>query len=198
MRSPQALERLFAALARLPGVGERTATRYAFHLLAEPVNVSAELANAIGMLHETLRFCDRCHNLAEGALCAVCLNPRRDTGLVCVVESVQDLLALERTGEFDGTYHVLHGSLAPMRGIGPDQIRIRTLVERAAAGGLREVILATNVDVEGEATALYARRALGAFEVVVTRIATGVPVGGELEFLDRVTLGRALRERRAA
>lgn len=201
-RVPLALERLITALGRLPGVGERTAARFAFHLLSEPPPIAAELADALVQLRAHVRFCDRCHHLADAALCAICSDPHRSSGdgheRICVVESVQDLLALERTGEHDGTYHVLHGALAPMRGVGPDQLRIASLLARVNAGGVAEIVLATNVDVEGEATALYLRRVLSGLPVAVTRIATGVPMGGELEYLDRVTLGRAFRERRSA
>jgi recombination protein RecR len=201
-RVPPALERLVTALGRLPGVGERTATRFAFHLLEGPPHMVDELADALAQLRQHVRFCDRCHHLADDALCALCGDPRRvehEGGeRICVVESVQDLLALERTGEHDGTYHVLHGALSPMRGVGPDQLRVASLLARVDAGGVGEVVLATNVDVEGEATALYLRRVLSLRAVLVTRIATGVPIGGELEYLDRITLGRAFRERRSA
>ncbi len=208
---PTPLKRLIAALSRLPGVGEKTATRYAFHLMNQPEYVAGELALALTSFREELHFCPRCHHLAElqpapggdaslltpdqQGLCDICNNPRRDARRICVIESVQDLIALERTGEWDGVYHVLHGSLSPMRGIGPDQLRCASLMTRVDAGGVDEVILATNADVEGEATALYLRRLVGG-KAAVSRIATGVPMGGELEYLDRGTLGRALRDRR--
>lgn len=201
MKVPAALERVIGALARLPGVGEKTAGRYAFHILAESESYAAELANAIGELHASVHHCERCHNLAERPLCGICreAGSARDVSRVCVTEGIQDLLAVERTGEYRGTYHVLHGALSPLKGVGPDSLTIASLLRRVTAESIIEVILATNVDVEGEATALYLQRLLSGTHpnLTITRIATGVPMGGELEYMDQVTLARALRERRS-
>ncbi len=194
MKVPAPMARLVAELSRLPGVGEKTAQRYAFWVLAQSPAAAGELADAIATLHQRLGFCATCNQLAEGERCEVCLDASRDTRRVCVVESVQDVLAIERTGEWRGVYHVLHGSLSPMRGIGPSQLRLDSLLARLDEG-IDELILATNVDVEGEATALYIKRLVGD-RTLVTRLATGIPSGGELEYTDRVTLGRALRDRR--
>ena len=196
MRLPPALERVVASLARLPGVGEKTATRFAFHILSKSETWAQEMAYAVGELHQAVQHCDRCHNLSEGHLCEICLDPTRDSRRICVTEGIQDLIAIERAGEFDGTYHVLHGVLSPVKGIGPDQLRIDTLVSRLEPECVEEIIVATNVDVEGEATALLLQRLIEKRGVQVTRIATGVPMGGELEYLDQVTLARALRDRR--
>lgn len=196
MRLPPALERVVASLARLPGVGEKTATRYAFHILRQSETWAAELSDAVGDLHEAVQHCEVCHNLSEGRLCVVCQDTTRHSKRICVTEGIQDLIAIERAGEFDGRYHVLHGVLSPVKGIGPDQLRIDTLIARLEPEGVEEVIVATNVDVEGEATALLLQRLLEKRGVTVTRIATGVPMGGELEYLDQVTLARALRDRR--
>ncbi|GMV43691.1 MAG: recombination protein RecR [Myxococcales bacterium] len=193
---PAPLERLVAALARLPGVGERTATRLAFHVLDQPREYATSLAEAVIAVKDRICTCTLCNNIAEAELCPICADPGRDRGLVCVVESVPDLLAIEQTGEYGGTYHVLHGALAPLRGIGPSDLRLDGLVRRAQGGGVREVVVATNVDVEGEATALYVRRLVAPHGVRVTRIASGVPMGGDLEYMDRVTLVRALTGRR--
>ena len=196
MKLPPALERVVASLARLPGVGEKTATRFAFHILGQSDTWASELAHAVGELHGAVQHCECCHNLSEGPICAVCKDSTRDPRRVCVTEGIQDLIAIERAGEFDGRYHVLHGVLSPVKGIGPDQLRIDTLIKRLEPEGIEEVIVVTNVDVEGEATALLLQRLLEKRGVTVTRIATGVPMGGELEYLDQVTLARALRDRR--
>lgn len=193
---PAPVERLVAELARLPGVGERTATRLAFHILDQAADTTRSLAEALVAVKERVRDCERCQNISEAPLCDVCRDPGRDHGLVCVVETVADLLAIEQTGEYRGTFHVLHGSLAPLRGIGPADLRLDTLVLRLQAGGVREVVVATNVDVEGEATALYVRKLATPHGVRVTRIASGVPMGSDLEYMDRVTLARALAGRR--
>ncbi len=196
MHVPPALEQLVAHLARLPGIGEKSAYRLAFHILGESPDYVRELAGSLHRVLEGVRFCERCFHLAEGALCPICADPGRDQGLVIVVESIQDLMAFERAGVHRGAYHVLHGSLSPLRGIGPDQLRLRPLLERARPGALREIILATNVDVEGEATALYLSRLLAPLVPRVTRIASGVPMGSDLEFMDEVTLTRAFEGRR--
>ena len=193
---PAALSALVEELVRLPGIGPKTAQRLAFHMLKVPREQAAALAEAIVGLKDRTRYCARCYNLAEEELCRVCQDPRRDSQLLCVVEEVNDLLAVEKSREYRGLYHVLGGSLSPLEGRGPDQIRGKELVARLEAGWVREVILATNPNVEGEATALYLLRLLKPFPVKVTRIARGLPMGGDLEYADEVTLARALEGRR--
>ena len=194
--TPSALSALIEELVRLPGVGPKTAQRLAFHLLKTPRETAVALAEAIVALKDRTQLCARCFNIAEADLCGACQDPRRDTQILCVVEEVNDLLAIEKTKEFRGLYHVLGGSLSPLDGRGPDQIRAKELTARLEAGGVREVILATNPNVEGEATALYLLRLLKPFAVKVTRIARGLPMGGDLEYADEVTLARALEGRR--
>ena len=194
--TPSALSTLIEELVRLPGVGSKTAQRLAFHLLKAPRETAVALAEAVVALKDRTRLCARCFNIAEADLCGVCQDPRRDTQILCVVEEVNDLLAIEKTREFRGLYHVLGGSLSPLDGRGPDQIRAKELTARLEASGVREVILATNPNVEGEATALYLLRLLKPFAVKVTRIARGLPMGGDLEYADEVTLARALEGRR--
>ena len=194
--TPAALSVLIEELVRLPGIGPKTAQRLAFHLLKVSREQAASLAEAVVGLKDRTRFCTRCYNLAEEELCGVCLDPRRDNQLLCVVEEVNDLMAIEKSREYRGLYHVLGGSLSPLEGRGPDQIRAKELLTRLEAGGVREVILATNPNVEGEATALYLLRLLKLRSVKVTRIARGLPMGGDLEYADEVTLARALEGRR--
>jgi recombination protein RecR len=194
--TPPALAALIEELVRLPGVGPKTAQRLAFHLLKVPREEAAALAEAVVALKERTRLCTRCFNIAEEELCGVCRDPRRDGQLLCVVEEVNDLLAVEKSREYRGLYHVLGGTLAPLEGRGPEQIRGKEMTMRLEAGGVREVILATNPNVEGEATALYLLRLLKPFPVKVTRIARGLPMGGDLEYADEVTLARALEGRR--
>lgn len=194
--TPAALAVLIEELVRLPGVGPKTAQRLAFHLLKVPREQAAALAEAVVALKDRTRLCTRCFNISEGELCGVCQDPRRDAQLLCVVEEVNDLLAIEKSREYRGLYHVLGGSLSPLEGRGPDQIRAKELVARLGADGVQEVILATNPNVEGEATALYLLRLLKQFPVKVTRIARGLPMGGDLEYADEVTLARALEGRR--
>lgn len=193
---PPALATLIEELVRLPGIGPKTAQRLAFHLLKVPRETAVALAEAVIGLKDRTRSCSRCFNISEEELCGVCRDPRRDSQLLCVVEEVNDLLAIEKTREFRGLYHVLGGSLSPLEGRGPDRIRGKELTARLEDGGVREVILATNPNVEGEATALYLLRLLKPFPVKVTRIARGLPVGGDLEYADEVTLARALEGRR--
>jgi recombination protein RecR len=200
--------RLALLLTRLPGVGEKTAQRLAFHILDAPRDYARELAAALLSLERDVRLCSRCCNLGAQDPCAICQDPRRDGRLLCVVSTVPDLLAVERTREFRGRYHVLHGALSPLDGKGPDQLKIRELLrrlERLASGDgpagqaeseLAEIILCTNPTVEGEATALYLARLLKPLGLKVTRIAQGLPSGGDLEYADQVTLGRALAGRR--
>ena len=194
MLSP-AVENLVAQLTRLPGVGTRTAHRLAFHLLRVPKDEAQALAAAIGDVKDRVRFCAECGNLTEEERCAICRDERRDRSLVCVVEQPADLVSLERTHEYRGLYHVLGGSLSPIDGVEPEHLRIDELMSRVERNGIQEVVLATNPNMTGEATAAYlADRLRG--RVRVTRLASGLPVGGDLEYADEVTLGRALSGRR--
>ena len=187
---------LIDELGRLPGVGPKSAQRIAFHLLkVEPADAD-RLARAIHEVKAKVHFCKVCFNVAEGELCRICRDARRDPTLVCVVEEPRDLVAIERTQEFKGRYHVLGGAISPIEGIGPDDLRIRELLRRLESEGVREVILATNPNIEGEATAMYLARLLTPLGVRVTRIASGLPVGGDLEYADEITLGRAFAGRR--
>ena len=190
------LARVIDELVRLPGVGPKTAQRFALHLLKVPREEAAALAEAILALKDKTRLCALCYNVGEEELCPICRDPRRDVGLICVVEEPSDLIAIERTREFQGVYHVLGGSLSPLEGRGPERIRGQELLARVADGRAREVILATNPTVEGEATALYLQRLLKPTAVRVTRLARGIPVGGALQYADEVTLSRALEGRR--
>jgi recombination protein RecR len=194
---PAPLEDLVQELSRLPGVGPKTAQRLAFHVLSlEPQRAEA-LAGAIHAVKARIGYCTRCHNIAEGELCVVCQSGRRDPSLICVVESALDLLAIERTSEYHGLYHVLHGVISPLDGVGPEDIHVPHLVDRVRQGGVEEVIVATDADIEGEATADYLHRALASLGVRVTRPAHGLPVGGDLEYADELTLARALSGRRS-
>ena len=194
MFSP-AVENLVAQLSKLPGVGTRTAQRLAFHLLQRPKAEALALAQAIEEVKERVRFCRDCGNLTEDELCAICTDARRDHSIVCVVEQPADLISLERTHEFRGLYHVLGGALSPLDGVEPEHLRIEELLKRVERNGVAEVVLATNPNMTGEATAAYlADRLRG--RVRVTRLASGLPVGGDLEYADEVTLGRALAGRR--
>jgi recombination protein RecR len=192
-----AIDDLTSELARLPGIGRKTALRLTYHLLKQPPEQSQRLAHALQTLAEKVRPCARCFNLTEEELCSICRDPRRDPALICVVEDAADIGAIERAGEFRGQYHVLGGRLSPLDGITPEDLTIRQLVQRVEAGEVREVILATNPSLEGEATALYVQRQLAAFPVTVSRIARGLPVGGDLEYADGVTIAQALSARRA-
>jgi recombination protein RecR len=192
---PPSAERLVQELARLPGVGRRTAQRLAFHLLRAPGPEALALAEAIRDVKERIGFCEVCFNLAEGPRCTICDDPRRDTSLICVVESPSDVVPVERTASYRGLYHVLGGALSPLDGVDPGDLRIAELVRRVDAGGVEEVILATNPTMTGEATASYVAGLLRE-RTRVTRLASGLPVGGDLEFADEVTLGRALAGRR--
>ena len=191
-----AIDDLTIELAKLPGIGRKTALRLTYHLLKRPADQSRRLAEALLTLAERVRQCDRCHNLTEDTVCAICLDPRRDATLMCVVEEAADIGAIERSGDYRGTYHVLGGRLSPLDGVGPDDLTIAALAKRVAAGGIREVIVATNPSLEGEATALYLQRQLVPLGVTVSRIARGLPVGGDLEYADGVTIAQALSARR--
>lgn len=192
---PVALERLSEQFARLPGIGSKTAQRLAFHVLSLPEEEAQAFADAIVAAKREVRTCPVCQNLTDGALCPICADPKRDHGTVCVVAEPRDLLALERAREYQGVYHVLHGVISPLNHQGPDQIRIRELLSRVREGQVREVIMATNPDTEGEATAMYISRLLRPLEIKVTRLAYGVPVGSQLEYADEITLLRALEGR---
>ncbi|HZR11976.1 MAG TPA: recombination mediator RecR, partial [Acidimicrobiia bacterium] len=183
-------------LGRLPGVGPKSAQRIAFYLLKVAPEDARRLATAIVDAKDKVSWCRRCFNIAEGELCSFCRDERRDSRVLCVVEEPRDIVALERTQELHGRYHVLQGAISPIEGVGPEQLRIRELLERIANEGVEEVILATNPNIEGEATAMYLARLLKPLGVRVTRIASGLPVGGDLEYADEVTLGRALEGRR--
>jgi recombination protein RecR len=191
-----AIDDLATELAKLPGIGKKTALRLTYHLLKQPADRSLRLAQALEVLAEQVHPCPRCHNLTEQDLCAICSDPRRDTSVICAVEEASDIGAIERSGEFRGVYHVLGGRLSPLDGVSASDLAIGDLVERVAGGGVQEVILATNPSIEGEATALYVQQALAASGVRVTRIARGLPVGGDLEYADGVTIAQALVARR--
>lgn len=191
-----AIDELTGELARLPGIGRKTALRLTYHLLKAPPDDSHRLARAIVAVCERVRGCDRCGNLTEQSPCAICSSPRRDTAVMCVVEEASDIGAIERTGEFRGLYHVLGGRLSPLDGIGPSELNIPSLLERLQGSAVREVVVATNPSVEGEATALYLRKLIAPLGIRVTRIARGLPVGGDLEYADGVTIAEALNGRR--
>ncbi len=190
------LDELVRLLARLPGIGERTAARLAFHVLAGDAEYAQHLGAALATIHERVRRCEACGNYGDSETCAICADPRRDPTLVCAVARVPDLAAIERSGSFRGRYFVLHGLLAPLDGVGPEQLPMEALLRRVERDGVREVVVATPLSVEGEATALYLAEVLRPHGVRVSRIASGVPHGGELEFTDQVTLGRAFSGRR--
>jgi recombination protein RecR len=193
------IARLTVLFAKLPGVGEKTAQRLAFHVLKSPPEYAQDLAQALLALRQEVRLCSSCCNLTATDPCTICKDPQRDGRMICVVETVPDLLAIERTREFRGRYHVLHGALSPLDGVGPDQLKLKELIARLGATAdvhVEEVIVATDPTVEGEATALYLTRLVKPLGVRVTRIAQGLPMGGDLEYADQVTLARALAGRR--
>jgi recombination protein RecR len=187
---------LIDELGRLPGIGPKSAQRIAFFLLKLPREDALRLANVIAEVKDKVSFCDRCFNVAEGELCAVCLDPRRDPTVLCVVEDARDIVAIEKTQDFRGRYHVLQGAINPLEGIGPEQLRIGELLRRLGDEEVVEVILCTNPNLEGDATAMYLSRQLRPSGIRVTRLASGLPVGGDLEYADELTLGRALEGRR--
>jgi recombination protein RecR len=195
MSTAEPIVRVIQELAKLPGIGEKTAERLAFHLLAQPKSEAMLLANAVRDLKEQVKSCTKCYNISEVDLCEVCSDPKRDQGLICVVEQTRDLWAIERTGAFRGAYHVLHGHLSPLDGVGPEHLTIPALLDRIRKGGVREVILATNPTTEGDATAFYIHKAIGS-GAQVTRIARGIPAGSTLEYSDRTVVGDALSGRR--
>ncbi len=189
------IERLIDAFSRLPGIGPKTAARLTYYLLRAPEDVTLELADALRDLKARVHYCRRCFNVAEGELCAICSDPGRDQRVICVVEEPLDVVALERSGAFRGVYHVLHGAINPLENVGPENLRINELVARVQSEDVAEVILATNPNMEGEATAMYIARLLRPYGVRVTRLAHGLPVGGDLEYADQHTLARALEGR---
>jgi len=196
MRTSPPIERLVAALRRLPGIGEKSAQRLAFHLLSAPESLSQELAESILRMKREIVLCETCFDLSERSPCPICADARRDPAVICVVEEPADLAAVERTQRFSGRYHVLGGALSPIDGLGPEELRIRELEERVSGGAVRELILATNPNAEGDATAHYIADRLRASGVRVTRIACGMPLGGDLEYADHVTVGRSLENRK--
>ncbi len=198
MLLPESIQSLITALERLPGIGPKSASRLAFYLLRATEDVAMDLSTALANLKANTAFCSECFNITEAGRerCEICESHKRDSSLICVVEEALDVLAIERTSGFNGKYHVLQGVLSPIEGIGPDDLKIKQLAERVARGGVGEVIIATNPSMEGDATALYLRQQLEPMGVKVTRLARGLPVGGDLEYADELTLGRALEGRR--
>lgn len=194
--APEPVTRLIEEFSRLPGIGPKTASRLTFFLLRAPAEQAISLAEALRQLRERITFCSICFNITEEDPCPICRDEGRDRSIVCVVEEPLDVLAIERTGEYKGLYHVLHGTISPMEGIGPDDLRIQELIKRLRTEPVEEVILATNPSLEGEATAMYIHRQLMPLGVRVTRLARGLPVGGDLEYADEMTLARALEGRR--
>ncbi len=192
---PEPVTKLIEAFARLPGVGPKTASRLTYYLLRAPDDISLSLSVALRDLKEKTRFCSTCYNITVEDPCGLCSDPKRDKRTIAVVEEPLDVLALERTGAFEGLYHVLHGAISPVNGIGPDNLRIRELVERVNSGEILEVIIATNPGLEGDATAMFIRDELSSKGVKITRLARGLPMGGDLEYVDAVTLTRALQGR---
>jgi recombination protein RecR len=192
---PQTVQRLINEFARLPGVGPKSASRLTFYLLRVGDEQALELATALQDLRERTRYCAICHNITEEDPCPICQDDSRDDGLLCVVEEPLDVVAIDRTRAFNGRYHVLHGAISPVEGIGPEDLKVEELVRRVAGGRFREIILATNPTLEGESTALYLQRRLADAGVKLTRLARGLPVGGDLEYTDEITLGRALEGR---
>ena len=195
MLYPASVTNLIAALSRLPGIGPKTAQRLALHLLSRPRSELVELAKAMLAAKDKVSYCSVCGQLTEADPCAVCADPARDRGLICVVEEPQDVVAIERTKEYRGLYHVLGGALSPLDGIGPENLRLKELLGRLAGGEVREIIVATDPNVEGDATALYLARLVKPLGIKVTHLARGLPVGGDLEYADEITLGKALAGR---
>jgi recombination protein RecR len=191
------VQALIDELGRLPGIGPKSAQRIAFHLLKVPDDDANRLATAIREAKARVRFCERCFNVSESELCGYCLDDRRDASVICVVEESRDIVAIEKTGEFRGRYHVLLGAMSPLEGIGPEQLKIRELLDRLGPEGVEEVIVCTNPNTEGEVTAMYLARLLKPLGLRITRIASGLPVGGDLEYADELTLGRAIEGRRS-
>lgn len=196
LATPKSVQRLIDEFSRLPGIGPKSASRLTFFLLRGDGQQANDLAEALRELRERTRFCSDCFNITEDNPCGVCADPRRDSGLLCVVEEPLDVLAIERTSQFRGRYHVLHGAISPVEGVGPDDLKINELIGRLQAAPVKELILATNISLEGEATAMYIQKQVAGLGVRVTRLARGLPVGGDLEYADETTLARALEGRR--
>lgn len=196
MQAAPAIQKLLDELERLPGIGPKSAQRIAYWILNSDRATAMRLAEAIAEVKEKIRFCSRCFNYAEADLCEICASAKRDQSIICVVSEPRDIPLIERTGVFSGVYHVLGGALSPMEGIGPDDLRVAELLQRLASPGVEEVVLATNPNIEGETTAAYLARLIKPIGINVTRLASGLPVGGDLEFADEVTLSRALEARR--
>ena len=190
------IEKLIEAFEKLPSIGNKTAARLAFYMLDASQEEAEEFVKAILDAKKNLKYCSKCYNISDTDPCNICSNANRDQSVICVVEDVRDIVAMERTHEFQGVYHVLHGSISPMNGVGPDQIKIKELLSRLMDGTVKEVILATNPRVEGEATAMYLSKLIKPLGIKVTRIAHGIPVGGDLEYTDEITLTKALEGRR--
>ena len=195
MYSPS-IEKLIQSFEKLPSIGNKTAARLAFYMLNASEEETNEFVSSIINAKKNLKYCSKCYNISDTDPCPICGNPKRDPSVICVVEDVRDIIAMERTHEFKGVYHVLHGSISPMNGIGPDDIKIKELLSRLMDGSVKEVILATNPRVEGEATAMYLSKLIKPLGIKVTRIAHGIPVGGDLEYTDEITLTKALEGRR--
>ena len=193
---PEPISRLIEELSKLPGIGEKNATRLAFHIFRSSEGYARSLSSAIIRTKSDVSACGTCYSFTEKDPCAICADPSRDPHILCVVEEPLDLLAIERSGEFRGKYHVLHGVISPLEGVGPEDLRIKELVTRAGRGDIREIILATGTNVEGEATAVYLSRTLKPLGIRISRIAYGIPVGGDIEYIDELTLGKALRDRK--
>ena len=194
--TPKSVLRLIEAFSRLPGIGPKSASRLTYYLIRSQSDEAMELSEALKELRERIQFCSVCFNIAEQSPCPICESDERDRSMICVVEEPLDVLAIERTREYHGLYHVLHGVISPMDGIGPEDLRIRELIERVADGHVKEIILATNPSLEGENTAMYIQRKLATPGIKITRLARGLPMGGDLEYADEVTLTRALEGRR--
>lgn len=190
------IAKLIEELSKLPGIGKRTAERLAFYILNLPSDEAKGLADAILTAKKQITFCPVCQSLTDKTPCAICSNPRRDTSVICVVENPKDILSIEKTKEYNGLYHVLHGAISPMDGVGPEMLKIKELLNRLKDGGVSEIIMATNPSIEGEATAMYISKLITPLGITVTRIAHGIPVGGDLEYADEVTLTKAIEGRR--
>ncbi len=194
---PEPIGRLINELSKLPGIGEKNATRLAFHIIRSPEIYATNLARAIADTKTTVRLCESCYSFATGSVCDICSDTERDASSICVVEEPLDQLAIERSREFRGKYHILHGVLSPIEGVGPDDLRIKELLERINNGSVRELIVATNPSVEGEATAMYIAKVTKPLGVEVSRIAHGIPVGGDIEYIDEITISKAIRNRKS-
>lgn len=196
MQSAPSIQKLLDELERLPGIGPKSAQRMAYYILNTDSDAALRLAHAIEEVKDTVRFCTQCFNYAEADLCEICASPRRDKSVICVVSEPRDIPPIERTGVFDGVYHVLGGALSPMEGIGPEDLHVAELMGRLSSAEVNEVVIATNPNIEGETTATYLARLIGPLGILVTRPPSGLPVGGDLEFADELTLGRAIEARR--